>query len=78
VGQYVWNGGKTGASEDEVFLDSKLKLMSVLEDWQKRCVETPEAWLFAKWIRNAESTAMPFRRTTCDQQVKRSDLQGVG
>jgi len=24
VGRYVWNGGKTGASEDEVFLDSKL------------------------------------------------------
>src|SRR5260370_17931839 len=45
VGRYVWNGGKTGASEDEVFLDSKL--VSVLEDWRKRCVETPEAWLFA-------------------------------
>src|SRR5260221_5185543 len=24
VGRYVWNGGKTGASEDEVFLDSQL------------------------------------------------------
>ena len=45
VGRYVWNGGKTGASEDEVFLDSKL--VSVLEDWRKQCVETPEAWLFA-------------------------------
>jgi integrase len=33
VGRYVWNGGKTGASEDEVFLDSKL--VSVLEDWRK-------------------------------------------
>src|SRR5215471_344760 len=45
VGKYVWNGGKTGASEDEVALDSKL--VSVLEDWQKRCVPTPEGWLFA-------------------------------
>jgi len=45
VGKYVWNGGKTGASEDEVALDSKLG--SVLEDWQKRCVPTPEGWLFA-------------------------------
>jgi integrase len=45
VGRYVWNGGKTGASEDEVFLGSKL--VCVLEDWRNRCVETPEAWLFA-------------------------------
>jgi integrase len=33
VGRYVWNGGKTGASEDEVALDSKL--VSVLEDWKR-------------------------------------------
>ena len=45
MGKYVWNGGKTGASEDEVALDSKL--VSVLEDWQKRCVPTPQGWLFA-------------------------------
>jgi len=45
VGRYVWNGGKTGASEDEVALDSSL--VSVLEDWRKRCIPTPEGWLFA-------------------------------
>src|SRR5580704_10184770 len=38
VGRYVWNGGKTGASEDEVFLDSKL--VSVLEDWKAMCRNT--------------------------------------
>jgi integrase len=45
VGRYVWNGGKTEASEDEVALDSKL--VSVLKDWRKGCVQTPEGWLFA-------------------------------
>lgn len=35
----------SGASEDEVDLDSKL--ISVLEDWRKRCVPTPEGWLLA-------------------------------
>ena len=28
VGRYVWNGGKAGASEDEVFLDSKASVRS--------------------------------------------------
>src|SRR6267143_198947 len=76
VGRYVWNGGKTGASEDEVFLDSKL--VSVLEDWQKRCVETPEAWLFA----NAD-TKRPVHGDAIQKDYLRPagekiGLQGVG
>ena len=74
VGRYVWNGGKTGASEDKVFLDSKL--VSVLEDWRKRCVETPEARYALMRIRNAQSTAMLYGN--CDQQVKRSDCKEWG
>jgi len=76
VGRYVWNGGKTGASEDEVFLDSKL--VSVLEDWRKRCVETPEAWLFA----NAD-TKRPVHGDAIQKDYLRPagekiGLQGVG
>jgi len=73
VGRYVWNGKKTGASEDEVFLDSKL--VSVLEDWRKQCVETPEAWLFANADTKHPVHGDEFRRTTCDQRVKRSDCK---
>src|SRR5580658_7164536 len=76
VGRYVWNGGKTGASEDEVFLDSKL--VSVLEDWRKQCVETPEAWLFA----NAD-TKRPVHGDAIQKDYLRPagekiGLQGVG
>jgi integrase len=76
VGRYVWNGGKTGASEDEVFLDSKL--VSVLEDWRKQCVETPEAWLFA----NAD-TKRPVHGDAIQKDYLRPAgekirLQGVG
>src|SRR4029077_14045795 len=76
VGRYVWNGGKTRASEDEVFLDSKL--VSVLEDWHKRSVETPEAWLFA----NAD-TKRPVHGDAIQKDYLRPagekiGLQGVG
>ncbi len=76
VGRYVWNGGKTGTSEDEVTLDSKL--VSVLEDWRKRCVETPEAWLFA----NAD-TKQPIHGDAIQKDYLRPagekiGLQGVG
>jgi len=76
VGRYVWNGGKTGASEDEVFLDSKL--VSVLEDWRKRCVETPEAWLFAN-----PDTKRPIHGDAIQKDYLRPagekiGLQGVG
>jgi integrase len=76
VGRYVWNGGKTGASEDEVFLDSKP--MSVLEDWRKQCAETPEAWLFG----NAD-TKRPVHGDSIQKDYLRPagekiGLQGVG
>lgn len=45
VSRYVWNGGKSETSEDEVALDSKL--VAVLVEWKSSCVETPEGWLFA-------------------------------
>src|SRR5260370_41681596 len=64
VGRYVWNGGKTGASEDEVALDSGL--ISVLEDWRKRCIPTPEGGLFAN-----VDTKRPVRRAAIQKDYSR-------
>jgi integrase len=70
VGRYVWDGGKTGTSEDEVVLDSKL--VSVLAHWRKHCVETQEGWLFANvdtgWPVHGDSVQKDY----CDQRAKRS------
>ena len=44
------------------------KLVSVLEDWQKRCVPTPGRWLFA----DADTKRPVYRRATCYRQMKRS------
>jgi integrase len=76
VGRYVWNGGKTGTSEDEVVLDAKL--VSVLADWRKHCVETPEGWLFP----NVE-TGRPVHGDSIQKDYLRPagekiGLQGVG
>jgi len=53
-------------------------LVSVLEDWQKQCVETPEAWLFA----NAD-TKRPVHGDAIQKDYLRLagekiGLQGVG
>ena len=69
VGRYVWNGKKTGASEDEVALDSWFPFWRIGGNgaYQRRRDGSSRMW-----IRNDQFTATPFRRTTCDPQVKRS------
>jgi integrase len=64
------------ASEDEVALDSSL--VSVLEDWRKRSVPTPEGWLFAN-----EGTKRPVHGDVIQKDYLRPagekiGLQGVG
>jgi integrase len=76
VGKYFWNGGKTGASEDEVALDSKL--VSVLEDWQKSCVPTPEGWLFANADTNRPVHGDVIQKDYLRPAGEKVGLLGVG
>ena len=76
VGRYVWNGGKTGASEDEVALDSSL--ISVLEDWRKRCVPTPEGWLFANVDTKRPVHGDVIQKDYLRPAGEKIGLQGVG
>jgi integrase len=65
VGRYVWNGGKTGASEDEVFLDSKL-------------VSVPEAWLFANVDTKRPVHGDAIQKDYLRPAGEKIGLQGVG
>ena len=76
VGRYVWNGGKTGASEDEVALDSKL--ISILEDWRKQCIETPEGWLFANVDTKRPLHGDVIQKDYLRPAGEKIGLQGVG
>ena len=76
VGRYVWNGGKTGASEDDVALDSKL--VSVLEDWRTRCVPTPEGWLFGNADTNRPVHGDVIQKDYLRPAGEKIGLQGVG
>jgi integrase len=76
VGRYIWNGGKTGASEDEVALDSSL--VSVLEDWQKRCVPTAEGWLFANFDTQRPVHGDVIQKDYLRPAAEKVGLHGVG
>jgi len=76
VGRYVWNGGKAGASEDEVALDSGL--ISVLEDWRKRCIPTPEGWLFANVDTKRPVHGDAIQKDYLRPAGQKIGLQGVG
>lgn len=71
VSRYVWDGGKSEASEDEVALDSKL--VAVLTAWKKCSVETPEGWLFANL-----DTGKPFHGDSIQKDYLRPAGEKLG
>jgi integrase len=58
VGKYVWNGGKTGASEDEVALDSKLVSVLPWRTGRRDVFRRQRAGYLRMLTRSGQCTAM--------------------